>query len=279
MLGVTGPNEYENNVNNNWYTNYIARWCMQYAIEQIEFVRHQDVSEWERIKEKTQFDIEEIPQWKDRIDDMYFPFDEKRGLFLQQDGFLDKDLMPASQLPSSERPIHQKWSWDRILRSCFIKQADVLQGMYFFEDHFDLETLKKHFDFYEPMTVHESSLSPCVHAILASRLHMPEKANEMYLRTSRLDLDDYNNDTEDGLHITSMAGTWMSVVRGFAGMHVIDEQLHLDPVLPTDWDGFSFKIHYRGRFLDVTFDGSQCTVTRISGNPIELSVRNVLKVI
>ena len=113
--------------------------------------------------------------------------------------------------------MNQKWSWDRILRSCFIKQADVLQGLYFFEDRYDNETIRKNFDFYEPMTVHESSLSPCVHVILGSKLGYKQRAYELYLRTARLDLDDYNNDTEDGLHITSMAGTWMSVVKGFGG--------------------------------------------------------------
>jgi maltose phosphorylase len=272
MLGITGPNEYENNVNNNWYTNYLARWCMQYAIEQIDFVKSQHPKTWSNIKSATAFDENEMDHWRDRIDNMYLPYDEIRGVYLQQDGFLDKDLRRADDLPATERPINQKWSWDRILRSCYIKQADVLQGMYFFEDHFDNDSLKRHFDFYEPMTVHESSLSPCVHAILASRLRMPEKANEMYLRTSRLDLDDYNNDTEDGLHITSMAGTWMSVVRGFAGMHVKDSLLHLDPVLPAGWEGFAFKIHYRKRFLDVEVKAGQCKVRKISGEPIEVVV-------
>jgi len=274
MLGVTGPNEYENNVNNNWYTNYLARWCMQYALEQIEWVKQSHPDKWTRIKQTSDFKEEEIGHWQERINGMYFPWDESRKVYLQQDGFLDKDLMHADDLPASERPINQKWSWDRILRSCFIKQADVLQGMYFFEDHFDEDTHRRHFDFYEPMTVHESSLSPCVHAILASRLGKPEKANEMYLRTSRLDLDDYNNDTEDGLHITSMAGSWMSVVRGFAGMQVKDGLLHLAPVLPAGWEGFSFKIHYRERSLGVTITGGHCDVTLHSGQPLEIVVNN-----
>ena len=103
---------------------------------------------------------------------------------------------------------------------------------------------------------------------------MPEKANEMYLRTSRLDLDDYNNDTEDGLHITSMAGSWMSVVRGFAGMQVKDGLLHLAPVLPAGWDGFSFKIHYRKRILGVEIAAGHCKVSLVSGDPIEIVVNN-----
>ncbi|MDZ4747586.1 MAG: family 65 glycosyl hydrolase domain-containing protein [Saprospiraceae bacterium] len=274
MLGVTGPNEYENNVNNNWYTNYLASWCMQYAIEQIDWVRQQHPDTWARVSQTSNFKDEETGHWQERINGMYYPRDENRNVFLQQDGFLDKDLMRANDLPAEDRPIHQKWSWDRILRSCFIKQADVLQGMYFFEDHFDEDTHRRHFDFYEPMTVHESSLSPCVHAILASRLGKPEKANEMYLRTSRLDLDDYNNDTADGLHITSMAGSWMSVVRGFAGMQVKDGLLHLAPVLPAGWAGFSFKIHYRQRSLGVTVTREHCEVSLLTGEPLEIVVNN-----
>ena len=142
---------------------------------------------------------------------------------------MDKQLVPVDELPAAQRPINQKWSWDRILRSPYIKQADVLQGFYFFEDHFTVEQLKKHFNFYEPFTVHESSLSPCVHSIQAAKLGKMQQAYEFYLRTSRLDLDDYNKEVEEGLHITSMAGTWMSIVEGFGGMRVIEDKLCVRP--------------------------------------------------
>ena len=185
--------------------------------------------------------------------------------------------MPASDLPASERPINQKWSWDRILRSCFIKQADVLQGMFFFEDHFDEETLRRHFEFYEPMTVHESSLSPCVHSILASRLGMMDKAMEMYLRTARLDLDDYNNDTEDGLHITSMAGTWMSVVKGFAGLTIQNDMLHLAPVLPAQWEGLEFRVRFRNRLLAVSIAHQHVEVNILEGEKLQIYIHNEIR--
>jgi maltose phosphorylase len=245
---------------------------MLYAIEQISHLQNEEKDNWSRISNASHFKDSEIAQWKEIAGGMYFPYDEKRDVFLQQDGFLDKELMSVADLPHSERPINQKWSWDRILRSCFIKQEDVLQGMYFFEDQFDEETLRRHFDFYEPMTVHESSLSPCVHAILASRLDKMDKANEMYLRTSRLDLDDYNNDTEDGLHITSMAGTWMSVVRGFAGLAVKDGVLHIAPVLPAGWKGFRFRTRFRHRVLSVRILGDRTEVVRLSGDPLVVNV-------
>ena len=150
--------------------------------------------------------------------------------------------MNANDINPNERPINQHWSWDRILRSIFIKQADVLQGLYFFEDQFSFEELKENFEFYEPKTVHESSLSPCIHSILATRLNKMDKAYELYLRTSRLDLDDYNHEADEGLHITSMAGTWLAVIEGFAGVRIKNQMLHINPNLPKNWDNLYFKI-------------------------------------
>ncbi|MFD2907093.1 family 65 glycosyl hydrolase domain-containing protein [Sphingobacterium anhuiense] len=246
ILGVTGPNEYENNVNNNWYTNTIASWCLKYTLESIQTLKDSDHIKLNVLFEKVAFKQEEAVAWQHIMDHLYYPIDTESGIFLQQDGYLDKEQVLVADLPDKERPINQKWSWDRILRSCFIKQADVLQGLYFFEDQYDLDTIRKNYDFYEPRTVHESSLSPCVHAILASKLGNEAKAYEFYLRTARLDLDDYNNDTEDGLHITSMAGTWMSIVEGFAGMRVKNNTLSFQTFIPKTWDSYAFHVQFRG---------------------------------
>ncbi len=277
MLGVTGPNEYENNVNNNWYTNYVAIWTLKYSLEAIAKVKNKP-SDYLRIKAELNFEeIEETARWSDIIEKMHFPYDEERQVYLQQDGFLDKELLTVDQIPQ-HRPINQNWSWDRILRSCFIKQADVLQGLYFFEDDFDIDTQRRNFDFYEPMTVHESSLSPCVHTILACRLDKIDKAYEMYVRTARLDLDDYNNDTEDGLHITSMAGTWMSVVKGFGGMRVKNTQLHLNPILPANWESLSFRIGLKNNLLEIGISKDGVTIKNLSESDVEISLfdKNVL---
>ncbi len=275
MLGVTGPNEYENNVNNNWYTNTIAVWTLRYTQQAIDFVKRDDPSRYQEIVDKASFNEQrEIGKWKDIAEKMHYPEDDKRGVFLQQDGFLDKELLTVADLKPEDRPINQKWSWDRILRSCFIKQADVLQGMYFFEDRYELETIRANFDFYEPMTVHESSLSPCVHVILASKLGYTQKAYELYLRTARLDLDDYNNDTEDGCHITSMAGTWLSVTKGFGGMKVKDDILCFYPFLPDQWKSYSFRLEFRGRVIKVKVLKGKTETTLVSGDPIDICLND-----
>lgn len=277
ILGVTGPNEYENNVNNNWYTNTIAVWTLKYTQQAIDYVSGKHSPRFKEIVAKTSLNQEEeVSKWRDIVEKMYYPEDTNRGLFLQQDGFLDKELLRVSDLRPEDRPINQKWSWDRILRSCFIKQADVLQGLYFFEDQYDVETIRKNFDFYEPMTVHESSLSPCVHVILASRLGYKQKAYEFYLRTARLDLDDYNNDTEDGCHITSMAGTWLSVTKGFGGMRVRDGKLSFDPFLPEQWKSYSFRLEFRGRVIKVKVSKDKTETILESGEPMEIFLKGEL---
>ncbi len=145
-----------------------------------------------------------------------------------------------------------------------------MQGIYLFEDEYDVETIRRNFDFYEARTVHESSLSPCVHSILASWIGKPEKAYEMYLRTARLDLDDYNNEVNEGLHITSMGGTWMSVVYGFGGMKIRDGLLSFDPKLPEKWNGLSFKILYRNRILEVKIEKEKVIIKHLQGEALDL---------
>ena len=270
ILGVTGPNEYENNVNNNFYTNYIAKWCIDYTYEQIQKVAIEYPSDHKRIIEKVKLSDAELQEWKKVADNMYFPYSEEHQIYLQQDGFLDKELVRVTDLDKSQRPINQKWSWDRILRSPYIKQADVLQCFYFFEDHFSKEELKRNFEFYESFTVHESSLSPCVHSIQAAVLDKMDMAYTFYLRTSRLDLDDYNKEVEEGCHITSMAGTWMSIVEGFGGMRVKNDALHFSPKIPKEWNGYSFKINFRNQILKVSIQKNE-TAFSLEGSK-EISV-------
>ena len=275
MLGVTGPNEYENNVNNNFYTNYFAIWCLKYVIEISEYIKGSDSERYDELVALANLnESDEFAKFNHIIENMYLPESKELGVYLQQDGFLDKELIKVKDLSPTERPINQKWSWDRILRSCFIKQADVLQGMYFFEDDFDIETIKRNYDFYEPMTVHESSLSPCVHSILAGKLGNKARSYEFYNRAARLDLDDYNNDTEDGCHITSMAGTWMSIVKGFGGMRVREDKAYFAPFVPENWASFSFKVRFRGNLLNIRTTDEEVTVENLSGGNTSIFIYN-----
>ncbi|MCV3296807.1 MAG: glycoside hydrolase family 65 protein [Oenococcus sp.] len=266
--GVTGPNEYENNVNNNWYTNFIARWTLKYALQMLPQISS-------KYQEKNHVSPQEKEHWQDIVDHFYLPEADvgDKHIFVQNDTYLDKNLIPVAKLPKDGLPLNQHWSWDKILRSPYIKQADVLQGIYYFLDKFSDKEKRDNFNFYEPLTVHESSLSPSIHAIIAADIGLEDKAVEMYQRTSRLDLDNYNNDTVDGLHITSMSGSWLAIVQGFAGMRVSDQgRLSFKPFLPKLWHSYSFRINFRGRLLKISVDAHGAQIDRMLGEPIALSV-------
>ena len=273
ILGVTGPNEYENNVNNNWYTNTLAHWTLKYTSDTLEWLKSTSLVKYNSVVTRTRLDTQcELSLWKEIINNMYFPVHHDLGIFLQQDGFMDKVQQTVKDLDQAERPLNQHWSWDRILRSVFIKQADVLQGIYFFEDEFTEETIRRNFDFYEPRCVHESSLSASIHSVLAARLHDTQSAYRLYLRTARLDLDDYNREVKDGLHITSMAGTWLAIVEGFGGMRIRNDRVFFNPVIPAAWQSYSFIIRYRNNPLRVEVNGTKVNVVNLSQAAIPLAV-------
>jgi len=273
ILGVTGPNEYENNINNNWYTNTIAVWTLEYTIEALNWVKNKAPEKYRKLLDKLNFDSEkETKHWKEIVQNMYLPYDSKLEIFLQQDGYMDKEQCVADDLDPNIRPLNQHWSWDRILRSCFIKQADVLQGIYFFEERYDMETIKRNFKYYESRTVHESSLSACIHSVLAAKTGDIDKAYELYLRTARLDLDDYNNEVDEGLHITSMAGAWMAIVEGFGGMRVKNGKLHFNPLIPEQWKNYSFIIKFRGRLLMINVTKNEILIKNKSDKSVPVIV-------
>ena len=272
LLGVTGPNEYEVNVNNNWYTNFGCKMCLLTSIDYVEKIEKSYPEDFQRISLKTSFCAEEKNKWKEIAEKLYLPEDKEKGIFLQQEGFLDKVLRNVDTLSSDERPLNQHWAWDRILRSCFIKQADVLLGCFLYHNMIDKESIRRNFEFYEPLTLHESSLSPFVHAILAAWLQKTDKAYDLFMRAVRMDLDDYNNEVDKGLHITSMAGSWLILAEGFAGMKIRNFKLHLHPCIPDKWSHYSININFMENTirLDVYKDRTQ--ITNQKGNDIELEV-------
>lgn len=274
MHGVTGPNEYENNVNNNWYTSKIAIWTLKYTLESMQYVKTTDANSYKELLNKIIFDPEETEKWLDIIENMYFGYDPEHNIFLQQDGFLDKEQKLVKDIPKDELPLVKNWSWDKILRSPFIKQADVLQGIFLFEEEFTLEEMKSNFDYYEPRTVHESSLSPCIYSIIAGAIGYEEMAYDLYLRTSRLDLEDYNADTNEGLHITSMAGTWMSIIYGFGKFRVKNDKIHLNPFIPNGWNAYKFKILFRDRLLAISVTDSEIRIKLEKGEHLTIVVGN-----
>ena len=262
LLGVTGPNEYDNNVNNNFLTNYMAKWCIEYALKYVE-------------KFAYPLPAEEAQHWHEVASKMYLNYNEETKLFMQQDGFMDKELIPAAQIPEEELPLCKHWSWDRILRSCFIKQADVILAFYYFPHRFTLEQKQANFRFYETFTVHESSLSPSMYSTVASACGFSDDAYRLYQRAARLDLDNFNADTEDGLHITSMAGSWIALAHGFAGMDYQRGVLAFTPRCPQHWKQLKMRLVYRGRLLEIRFNAHSFHCELLEGAPLQIEVNGV----
>lgn len=260
------------------YTNYSCVQCLRMTLNYLEIIAGEYPDEYARVRRVTNLrQQEEAERWRDIINRMYLPEDKELGIFVQNDGFLDKELNSTDAIPPEERPINQHWSWDRILRSCYIKQSDVLLGLYLYYFNFDKETVRRNFDFYETMTVHESSLSPHIHSILAARIGEVEKAYQLFLHATRLDLDDYNNETHQGLHITSMPGSWLAIVRGFAGMQILEGILSFFPVIPEKWNSYSFQINYQGRTLHMHVS-KEINISLIAGEELNIQVyKNVYK--
>jgi maltose phosphorylase len=251
----------------------MAVWTLEYTIKSLNELKELNREQYNQLSRKLDLEPEELNKWQDIIEKMYYPIVNELGIFEQNDLYMDKEQILVKDLPSEELPLNKHWSWDRILRSCFIKQADVIQVFYFLPEHFDIECKRRNFDFYEPRTVHESSLSPSIHSIVASSIGYHDKAYELFLRSSRLDLENYNHDTDEGIHLTSMAGNWLAIVLGFAGIAVNNGKFTLDPYLPEAWDSYSFKLTFRDRRLGVTVLKDQINIKQYSGDPLSIYLR------
>lgn len=260
LLGVTGPDTYSENVDNDWYTNRMAAWCLDYLVQTALKVDAETLS-------RLEVTPAELNHLRDIAAKMALP--EEDGIFVQHDGFLNKELRPVSELSPAELPLAEHWSRDRVQRSGYIKQPDVLQGLYFLSHLYPKAVIRRNFDFYEPLTVHESSLSPCIHSILAAQIGEMDKAMAMYRLNARMDLDNEGEHMENGLHITSMPGSWLSIALGFAGMRIVGG-LSFAPMLPDFWTGYAFKFGYRGRIIQLTVKDGRATLALLSGEPLRL---------
>ncbi|MFW6238347.1 MAG: glycoside hydrolase family 65 protein [Halanaerobiales bacterium] len=251
---VCGPDEYKPGVNNNCYTNYMAKFNLEYSAEAVKMMEHRAPDRFQKLKENLKLKPEEIDVWLNLAENIYLPYNEKRKIHPQDDSFLDKDVIDVDSIPLEEFPLTENWHPLTIWRYQVVKQADVILLMLLLGDKFDQETKKNNYDFYEPRTTHDSSLSPAAYSIIASEIGYHEDAFRYFIQTARLDLDNFNENTYQGVHLACMGSTWMVIVQGFAGMRVYKDRLSFDPYLPEDWDGYEFKIKFRDCRLKVRVD-------------------------
>lgn len=240
--GVMGPDEFQMMVHHNCYTNLMGKFTFCYTLRTMERMQEEKPQLLADILKKTKCGSEEPERWKRLEADMLILFDEKTGLFEQHQGFFELPHVDVNDIPMEQFPLYSHWSYDRIYRNDMIKQPDVLMFLLLFNSSFSEEVLRANYECYEPRCIHESSLSPSVHSILASQLHKNEEAFEFFRFATRMDLDNYNRNTGEGLHTTSIAAAWMNIVYGFGGLRSDGETLSLAPSIPNNWRRYSFRI-------------------------------------
>lgn len=267
---VTGPDEYTAIVNNNCYTNMMAKENMLYAYDIAKKMERDYPEEYKKLVEKICLEKDEVEFWKKAADNMYIPYDEEMKIYLQDDAFLDRAPWDFKNTPPEKYPLLMHYHPLVIYRHQACKQADLVLALFLLGDKFTAEEKKHNFDFYEKVTTHDSSLSTCIFSVVASETGDFDKAYGYFMDTARMDLDDCHGNTKDGIHAANMAGTWMCLVNGFAGMRTYGDTLSFNPYLPKSWEGYNFKITYRGRLLKVTVNSEGVFYELIEGEDLTI---------
>lgn len=271
FYGVMGPDEFHMMVNNNAYTNYMGMRTLSYACEALTEMKKQRSEAYAALCEKTRFSENEMISWREIADNMYLP-QAPSGIIEQHDGYFDLPHTNIGSIPVSEFPLYDHWSYDRIYRTDMIKQPDVLMMFYLYNSSFSEKEKQVNYDFYQPRTIHESSLSPAIHSILAAELGKMDEAIRFFGYATRLDLDNYNRNTREGLHITSIAMAWANIVYGFAGLRSDGDVLRFAPRLPARWKELRFSITYRGSILRIRMEVGRTVFLLQEGKPVPLQI-------
>src|SRR5215468_2679068 len=249
---VTGPDEYNTVVNNNAFTNLMARENLRYAAQTIEALRATEPDAYEALVHKTALETSEVEAWICAADNIYIPYDPKLKIIPQDDGFLEKEPWDFKNTPSDRYPLLLFYHPLNIYRKQVIKQADVVLAMFLLGNEFPEDAKKRNFEFYDPLTTGDSSLSSCVEAIIAAQTGDMDKAIRYGMAALLMDLADVGGNVKDGCHIASMGGAWMMLAYGFGGMRDNDGTLSFWPRrAPQENAVLQFTVAYRGQMLEI----------------------------
>lgn len=269
---VTGPDEYTCCVNNNYYTNVMAKHNLKWAAKSCAILESYDAQGFKSLCDRLGVTADEISAWAKAADAMLLPYDEALGINPQDDTFLRKAVWDFENTPEDKYPLLLNYHPLTIYRYQVCKQADTVLAHFLLEDEQSLETIQRSYDYYEGITTHDSSLSSCIFSIMASKIGNMDKAYEYFIETARLDLDNTHGNTKDGLHMANMGGTWMSIVYGFAGMRLKESGLSLSPAIPKDWEKYAFRLNFRGRLIGVSIEKDGVTLEIVEGESIEIKL-------
>ncbi|MCP1312539.1 glycoside hydrolase family 65 protein [Paenibacillus tyrfis] len=269
---VTGPDEYTCVVNNNYYTNAMAKHNLKWAAKAYGLLAEIAPEVLDRLCVRLNVTKQEAEAWHKAAECMYLPYDPTLNINPQDDTFLQKAVWDFENTPEEKYPLLLHYHPLTLYRYQVCKQADTVLAHFLLEDEQELDTIRNSYTYYEKITTHDSSLSSCIFSIMASKLGYDAKAYDYFIETARLDLDNTHGNTKDGLHMANMGGTWMSIVYGFAGLRLKESGLSLAPAIPGQWERYSFRLQYRGRKLAVEIDRQSIRLTLEEGEALTLKL-------
>jgi alpha,alpha-trehalose phosphorylase len=272
--GVTGPDEYTTVVNDNAFTNLMARHNLRYAAEIVLWLREEDAAAYGRLVHATDLEDDEPAAWQRAADAMYIPYDAARGIHPQDVNFLEKERWDFENTPNDEYPLLLNYHPLVIYRHQVIKQADVVLAMVLLGNEFSLEQKRRNFDYYDPLTTGDSSLSACVQSILAAEIGYEDKALEYFQYALLMDLANVAGNVVDGVHVASVGGVWMTLVYGFGGLRDFDGELSFDPRLPRGWEALRFRLRFHDRQIAIDLDHERFRFELLEGEPLTITVRD-----
>ncbi|MBP1755392.1 MAG: glycoside hydrolase [Firmicutes bacterium] len=269
--GVMGVDEFHMMVNNNCFTNYLAKKAMEFTLEVVKEMKTAAEDKLNDILNKLELSQEEMEEIRDISENMYLPKNED-GLYEQHEGFFVLPHIELDSIPVTDFPLYHNWSYDRIYRTDMIKQPDVLMMQFMYSSDFTKEIKAVNYDYYEPRCIHESSLSPSVHSIIASEIGRNKEAYEFFQFATRLDLDNYNRNTDEGLHTTSIAAAWMNIVYGFGGLRSDSEIISFSPSIPEKWDTYQFSLIYHDALLQIKVSKDKASFVVQDGTSVNVII-------
>lgn len=271
--GVTGPDEYTTVVNDNTFTNLMARLNLNYAASSVRRMRDERPGDYAALVSEVELQPDEIDEWERAASAMYVAYDDERGINPQDDSFLEREVWDLDGTPEDRFPLLLHFHPLVIYRFQVLKQADIVLAMLLLGNEFTTEDKRANFDYYDPLTTGDSSLSAAVQSIVAAEIGNEDKAIEYFTYALMMDLGDVAGNASDGVHIASTGGVWMTLVFGFGGVRDFDGELTIDPHLPAVWDRLSFPLRFRGRQLRISLGHDVERYELLDGEPLEIEVR------
>lgn len=268
--GVTGPDEYTALVDNNFYTNRMAQQHLLRAVRVWEQLRSERPAQWQALAERLQLDDEEVETWRRAGERMFLHYDPALGIYAQDDTFLDKPRWPWPKPQGEHRPLLLDYHPLTLYRHQVCKQADVVMALVLAGDGIGADIKRRSYDYYEALTTHDSTLSASVFGILASEVGHAGDAARFFADNLRVDLDDLHGNTDHGVHMAALAGTWLGLASGFAGLRNAGGQLSFAPTLPDSWRGYGFGLRWQGRRLRLRVDREGVEYRLLDGAPLRI---------